>query len=372
MKHLIPVMLLALLWGCSDKFPPSADTPPVATNSRIVFTEYLGDDSMGVNSLLQDGTDLRFVSLGYTASSPASGRIAFVRNHNRSGEVVVSRLDGLDAVTLVSIVDNTDFLLQFATLSPKGDLVAYTMREPGQDRTVASIFVIPATGGTARRVATDIIREGIPYFSPDGTRIAWYTPDRTIRTVRTDGSEMRVVATGAVSGTDVPLVQEMRSALSWSPSGDRITFTHGSGGSAESIATVNADGTGQASLTLDMPYYVAYPSWSPDGSTIAFMVASPPNHIARVTELWLMDADGGNKRLLTAPDTISFIRGTRLIAPEWSPDGKKILFVSHQIANPYPGAGTNRGIGSLRVVDVATGAVTTLVQRAAMMGYWVR
>lgn len=377
MKSIVPFILLALLCGCDDAFPPADTTQPVSLgiNTRIVYTEYLGDDSLAVNSILPDGTDRRFVALGYTASPPSKGRIAFVRNHSWSGSVVVSRLDGLDAITLVSVTDNRDFLLQFAALSPKGDLVAYTMREPGQDRSLASIFVIPATGGTSLKVASDIVREGVPVFSPDGTRLAWYTPDRKVRTVRTNGTDLRVVASDAV--VDSVVRPELRFGLSWSPTGDRIAFMHGSGGIAESIAVVRADGSAQASLTLDMPRYVAYPSWSPDGRRIAFVAAAATSGsggavAVAVADIWLMDADGANKRKIIAVDTVGAIQGVRAIAPEWSPDGKKILFTRYNVADVYPGAGANRGIGSLEVFDLATGETTELVPRAAMAGFWVR
>jgi Tol biopolymer transport system component len=63
-----------------------------------------------------------------------------------------------------------------------------------------------------------------------------------------------------------------------------------------------------------------YPSWSPDGRTIA-MVATAPPLIPRLPRqaLYLADADGGNLRALTElGDPIGRIL--------WSPDGSSLLF----------------------------------------------
>jgi hypothetical protein len=73
------------------------------------------------------------------------------------------------------------------------------------------------------------------------------------------------------------------------------------------IYVVNADGTGLARLTSGMD-----PSWSPDGTQVAF---------ARWTEPWgiyAINADGSNERLLFSS---SVARG-----PVWSPDESQIAF----------------------------------------------
>ena len=80
---------------------------------------------------------------------------------------------------------------------------------------------------------------------------------------------------------------------------------------------MNADGTNQTNISNDGTTYY-YPSWSPDGSKIAF--ASPLK-----AHIWVMNPDGTNQTRLTNDDQLD---GTNYY-PSWSPDGTKIAFSSY-------------------------------------------
>ena len=72
-------------------------------------------------------------------------------------------------------------------------------------------------------------------------------------------------------------------------------------------------------------------AWSPDGRTIAF-TRIPPGLNDSHHDLWLMDADGTNERILV-PD----IRATHGLGPVWSPDGDRIAYqrlCDYQLADP--------------------------------------
>jgi len=104
----------------------------------------------------------------------------------------------------------------------------------------------------------------------------------------------------------------------------RIAFESGREGSTE-IYLMDTDGSNQQNLTNN-PASDHSPSWSPDGKRIVFVSdraghAKDGIHGRPTSEIYVMDADGGNQQNLTnhrADDEY----------PSWSPDGKRIVFSS--------------------------------------------
>jgi Tol biopolymer transport system component len=88
-------------------------------------------------------------------------------------------------------------------------------------------------------------------------------------------------------------------------SNGKMAYT-GSDDSDDEIYAVNADGSGLQQLTSNGTQDEE-PSWSADGTRIAF---------ARDYDIWVMDADGGNKTQLTVSGDY--------VKPAWSPDGSQI------------------------------------------------
>ena len=99
----------------------------------------------------------------------------------------------------------------------------------------------------------------------------------------------------------------------------RIAFKSDRDGDSE-IYVMDADGSNQVNLTNNSAAD-SIPSWSPDGSKIAFTSTRDGNCGPLCEEFYVMGADGSNQTRLTN-------NGERETSASWSPDGTKIAFIS--------------------------------------------
>jgi Tol biopolymer transport system component len=165
----------------------------------------------------------------------------------------------------------------------------------------AAIFSIAPDGGARERVVAGG-RE--PAVSADGERIAYMRAGDLFTANRSGSDERRVTDTGVVERSP-----------SFAPGGNRLVFsTERSGGEAGHIFTAHLNGTDRTRVTQSVRND-SDPSYSPNGSKIVFVRADS----GAVTQLFKIDADGGNSDQLTRGNLASN-------SPTWSPDGSRIAF----------------------------------------------
>ena len=152
-------------------------------------------------------------------------------------------------------------------------------------------------------------------------RINWRNGD--IYLMNSDGKQIRQL-------TEEPGYDE---EPAWSPDGKKITFVsfrdlklnleHGINEILRGeIYLMSADGTNPINLTQSVERPDGVSSWSPDGKQIAFTSAELLNKDTLAnSDIFVMDADGGNPRNLTNHDALDQ-------TPDWSPDGRRIAFTS--------------------------------------------
>jgi YD repeat-containing protein len=169
------------------------------------------------------------------------------------------------------------------------------------------------TGGT--RVTNNTWEDKDPAWSPDGTRIAFYSAqhgNNEIYVMNADGSSPRRLTTDPASDW----------YPSWSPDG-RIVFVRGA-----EIWVMNSDGSGQRKLITEPGFN---PVWSPDGARLAFTSFRDEPNIGTCnpcnSEIYVINIDGSGLTRLTNSSAAD-------ANPAWSPDSVRIAFDTTRDVTP--------------------------------------
>jgi len=240
------------------------------------------------------------------------------------------------AILLVSCVPNNHFIVYSAS----------------SDETSVNLYLVNIDSGENQQI-TDLKYANYPSWSPDGKKIVFSsrdglyfmssgnkadltkiidTPNFEMQPIWSpDGSKVAFISQNVddqslydlmvvnIDGTRlVTLAKNLGeidyfSSFSWSPNGEKLTFSNPVNEGRE-IFTINADGTGLTQVTnLSAPPYSppTQPSWSPDGKKIAFVTF----------DLFVVNSDGSDLHKLVDKETNSF---SALSMPKWSPNAKYI------------------------------------------------
>jgi Tol biopolymer transport system component len=210
------------------------------------------------------------------------------------------------------------------------------------------IFTIPADGGEMELVSTGRGRTTCSYFFPAGDRILYSSTHLDDRDCPPEPDMSQGYVWGLYPSYDVFVADRNGDNLrqltdTWrydaeatlSRDGRKIVFTSLRSGDLE-IFTMNADGTDVRQLTDELGYDGG-PFFSYDGTKIVYRAFHPKtdeeeqDYLAVLAEdqirpskleIFVMDADGSNKRQLTDNGAANF-------APYFFPSGDRVIFVSN-------------------------------------------
>lgn len=247
------------------------------------------------------------------ALTDLSGRIVF----DDFADVFAMDIDGSNVVTIAGDPAGSEF---DGDWSPDGEWVVYRDSTRGINEN-DEIAVARADGSERRIITDDAANDWGPAWSPDGSTIA-FNSDRDGGRLRgylvaPDGTNLRPM--GILAWVEYP---------SFSPEGSRIAFMGHQGSNYEIYVADIA--TGEVQQLTDSPGSDGWPAWSPDGSTIAFTSVRDDCRFASDDEecwqtdsaddehhdIWLIDPDGSNLRRAT-PEAGQFVA--------WSPDSRYLL-----------------------------------------------
>ena len=246
-----------------------------------------------------------------------NGRIAFSFLRREPGgsswQIFTINPDGTGEKQLTHSSD--PFHNHSPSYSPDGRKIAWERN--------GDIWVMNADGTGQERLTSGLVADRTPAFSPSGRKVAFVRND-----LEEGQADIYIKTLGGAGGPrQVTNDDAYERGPVFRPDGGRIAFARAKPhpGCADCIAikselaTVRPDGTGFKVLTHTPSAQPDNPDWSPDGRKLVFDLTAG---LAGPVRIQTIKADGTKRRTVAAT-----IKGGRfLLDPVFSPDGKKVAF----------------------------------------------
>ena len=179
-------------------------------------------------------------------------------------------------------------------------------------RQTADLYLQRVDGTAVTQLTSDPARDEMPSLSPDGRRVA-FASDR--------GGSFDIYLMEVEGGPAVKLTDDGAQNIhpSFSPDGQRLVYCSlGSQSGVWELVVLDIDRPGQRRIIG----HGLFPVWSPSSNKIAYQRARQRG--SRWFSLWTLElTDDGE---VSRPVEIVASANAAVITPEWSPDGRNLVF----------------------------------------------
>ncbi len=231
---------------------------------------------------------------------PFLSRIAFVSDRTGHKELWLMRWDGGEPQQITS---HRSIALSPAW-SPDGQWLAFTSFMRGSPQ----LFIFRPTEGYLKVLSSLPGVNSSPSFSPDGKTVAFAAGG---------GGDPDIYTVPVAGGTPVRLTHTrgISTQPAWSPSGRQIVFTSTTGGSPQ-LYLMDAEGADVRRLTFDEKF-ADEAAWAPDGVRLAYTTLVDDRF-----QIAVLDLRTNTRTIIAGPGNNE--------SPSWSPDGTVLAFVSNR------------------------------------------